>query len=165
MPISDDVRLGEGVSIPQPSLINLYGCTIGAETKIGPFVEIGRGASVGTRCKIGSHSYVCDGVTIEDRVFIGHGVMFTNDNLPRATVKGELQTTADWELLETRVRSGASIGNGCTILPGVTIGPEAMVGAGAVVTTDVPDFAIVVGNPAHVVGDVRDREKRSAASP
>lgn len=159
MPISPDVRLGEGVSIPQPSLVNLYGCMIGDESKIGPFVEIGHGASVGVRCKIGSHSYICDGVTIEDWVFVGHGVMFTNDLLPRATVNGELQGPDDWELIPTYVRKGASIGSGASILAGVTIGEGAMIGAGAVVTKDVPEFAIVVGNPARVVGDVRNRDK------
>jgi UDP-2-acetamido-3-amino-2,3-dideoxy-glucuronate N-acetyltransferase len=158
MPIAEDVVLGRDVFIPQPSLVNLYGCSIGAESKVGPFVEIGRGASVGERCKIGSHSYVCDGVRIEDRVFVGHGVMFTNDAFPRSTAPdGAMQTADDWELVETLVREGASIGSGATVLPGVTIGVEAMVGAGAVVTRDVPDFAIVVGNPARVVGDVRDR--------
>lgn len=157
MPVADDVILGEDVSIPQPSLVNLYGCSIGEGSKIGPFVEIGRGAAVGKRCKIGSHSYVCDGVTIEDWVFIGHGVMFTNDLFPRATTNGELQTEKDWQLVTTLVKKGASIGSGATILPGLAIGVEAMVGAGAVVTTDVPDYAIVVGNPARVVGDARER--------
>jgi UDP-2-acetamido-3-amino-2,3-dideoxy-glucuronate N-acetyltransferase len=157
MPISDDVILGDNVFIPHPSMVNMYGCSIGEDTKVGPFVEIGRGVSVGARCKIGSHSYVCDGVVIEDGVFVGHGVMFTNDRFPRATTDGVLQTADDWKIESTIVRSGASIGSGATILPGLTIGAEAMIGAGAVVTRDVPDYAIVVGNPARVVGDARGR--------
>ena len=159
MPIADSVVLGDNVTIPHPQLVNLYGCTIGSESRIGPFVEIGRDSSVGRRCKIGSHTYVCDGITIEDNVFVGHGVMFTNDDFPRATTDGELQTEADWVCLPTLVRKGASIGSGATILPGLTIGLDAMVGGGAVVTKDVPDHAIVVGCPARVVGDVRDRGK------
>jgi UDP-2-acetamido-3-amino-2,3-dideoxy-glucuronate N-acetyltransferase len=158
VPISDDVILGEGVSIPHPGLVNLYGCSIGAESKVGPFVEISRGVAVGKRCKISSHSFLCEGVTVEDNVFVGHGVMFTNDMFPRATTRGELQQDGDWEMLPTLVRSGASIGSGATVLCGLTIGVEAMVGAGAVVTQDVPDYAIVVGCPARVVGDVRQRE-------
>src|SRR5690349_541168 len=134
MPISADVRLGTGVKIAQPDLVNLYGCTIGDETKIGAFVEIQKNATVGRRCKISSHSFVCEGVAIEDEVFIGHGVVFTNDRYPRATVEGRLQTEADWECLRTRVCRGASIGSGATILPNLTIGERAIVGAGAVVT-------------------------------
>jgi UDP-2-acetamido-3-amino-2,3-dideoxy-glucuronate N-acetyltransferase len=157
MPVAGDVSLGADVLIPQPDLVNLYGCTIGRETRIGPFVEIQREVIVGERCKISSHSFVCTGVIIEDEVFIGHGVMFTNDRYPRAANHdGSPQAPGDWPLLPTRVRRGASIGTNATVLPGVTIGAFAMVGAGAVVTGDVPDYAIVAGVPARVVGDVRE---------
>lgn len=151
MPISSDVRLGEGVLIPQPELVNLYGCTIGDETKIGTFVEVQRNAVVGRRCKISSHSFICEGVTLEDEVFVGHGVVFTNDAYPRATAGGRLQTSADWRVIPTLVRRGASIGSGAVILCGVTIGEEAMVGAGAVVTRDVPAHVVVAGSPARVL--------------
>ena len=158
MPIANDVVLGDGVKIFQPSLVNLYGCQIGKETKIGAFVEIQKGALIGARCKISSHTFVCEGVTIEDEVFVGHGVVFTNDRYPRATnTDGSLQTDADWAVEPTRVKRGASIGSNATIIPGVTIGEGALIGAGAVVTADVADFAIVVGVPARVVGDVRER--------
>jgi UDP-2-acetamido-3-amino-2,3-dideoxy-glucuronate N-acetyltransferase len=151
--IAPSVELGENVSIPQPQLVNLYGCRIGSNTRIGAFVEIQRGADIGAHCKISSHSFVCDGVTIEDGVFIGHGVMFTNDLYPRAVnADGSLQTEADWTLVRTRVCRHASIGSNATILAGVTIGEGALVGAGAVVTKDVPAHAIVVGVPAAVVG-------------
>lgn len=144
------------MKIFQPTLVNLYGCTIGADTKVGAFVEIQKNAVIGARCKISSHSFVCEGVTIEDGVFVGHGVMFTNDRYPRSTnPDGSLQTEADWVVVPTRVRRGASIGTGATILPGLTIGEGAMVGAGAVVTKDVPDYAVVAGVPARVVGDAR----------
>lgn len=158
MPIADDVQLADGVQIFQPDLVNLYGCVIGCETKIGPFVEIQRGVTVGERCKISSHSFICEGVSIEYEVFVGHGVMFCNDRFPRATnADGTLQTGDDWELVETHVKRRASIGTNATILAGVTIGEQAMVGAGAVVTHNVPDYAIVRGVPARVVGDVRER--------
>jgi acetyltransferase-like isoleucine patch superfamily enzyme len=157
MPISDTVRCGTNVTIPQPALVNLYRCTIGDETKIGAFVEIQKNAVVGARCKISSHSFICEGVVLDDEVFVGHGVMFTNDRHPRATAAdGSLQSEADWTCEPTRVLRGASIGTNATILPGVTIGEQAMVGAGAVVTRDVPDYAIAVGVPARVVGDVRE---------
>ena len=153
--IAPSVELGENVSIPQPQLVNLYGCRIGSNTRIGAFVEIQRGAAIGEHCKISSHSFVCDGVTIEDGVFIGHGVMFTNDLYPRAVnADGSLQTEADWTLVRTRVCRHASIGSNATILAGVTIGEGALVGAGAVVTKDVPPHAIVVGVPAAVVGTI-----------
>lgn len=156
MPIADTVQLGANVKIFQPALVNLYGCTIGADTKIGAFVEIQKNAVIGARCKISSHTFICEGVTIEDEVFVGHGVMFTNDRLPRATnPDGSLQTEADWSVEPTRVRRGASLGSNVTVLAGVTIGERAVVGAGAVVTRDVPNFAVVAGVPARVMGDVR----------
>jgi len=161
MPIASDVLLGEGVRIFQPELVNLYGCTIGAETKIGAFVEIQKNASVGARCKISSHTFICEGVTIEDEVFIGHGVMFINDIYPRAINEdGSLQTDADWRVVETRVKRGASVGSNATILAGITIGAHALVGAGAVVTRDVPDYSIVAGVPARVTGDTRTRSQK-----
>lgn len=151
--IADDVTLGQNVLIPNKDLVNLYGCAIGDGTKVGSFVEVQRGAVVGRNCKVSSHSFICEGVTIEDGVFVGHGVMFTNDLYPRAvTGSGELQGNDDWELVETRVRSRASIGSNATIVAGITIGENALIGAGAVVTRDVPDNAIVAGVPAKIVG-------------
>lgn len=156
--IKDDVQLGEGVSVYHPNLVNLYGCSIGSESKIGSFVEIQKGASVGSRCKISSHTFICEGVDIGDGVFIGHGVMFTNDVYPKAVdPSGNLQTEADWKLIRTQVKNLASIGSNATILCGITIGEGALVGAGAVVTKDVPDYAIVSGVPARIVGDVRTK--------
>jgi acetyltransferase-like isoleucine patch superfamily enzyme len=156
--IAADVQLGTGVVIHHPELVNLYGCTIGDETRVGPFVEIQAGAAIGRRCKISSHTFVCTGTTIEDEVFVGHGVMFTNDRFPRATnAGGELQGAGEWELLATLVRRGASIGSNATIMGGVTIGEGAMVGAGAVVTRDVPDGEIVAGVPARRLGNVPGR--------
>jgi UDP-2-acetamido-3-amino-2,3-dideoxy-glucuronate N-acetyltransferase len=149
--IAADVVLGEGVRIFQPDLVNLYGCAIGEETKIGAFVEIQKGATVGARCKISSHSFICEGVAIEDEVFVGHGVMFINDPRPRATLGGRLSTDDDWQVVPTRVKRGASIGTGAIILCGVTIGEDAMVGAGAVVTRDVADGETVIGVPARVL--------------
>jgi UDP-2-acetamido-3-amino-2,3-dideoxy-glucuronate N-acetyltransferase len=155
--IAEDVRLGAQVSIPQPSLVNLYGCSVGDNTRIGAFVEIQRGASIGARCKISSHTFVCAGVTIEEGVFVGHGVMFTNDLFPRAVNRdGTLQSERDWRLVETRVERFASIGSNATILAGVTIGRGALVGAGAVVTKDVPPGAIVAGVPARVINTIDD---------
>jgi acetyltransferase-like isoleucine patch superfamily enzyme len=151
MPISADVTIGEDVVIFHRDLVNLYGCRIGAGTKIGAFVEIQKGADVGQRCKISSHTFVCEGVTIEDEVFVGHGVMFINDPYPRATAGGRLQTEADWAVVPTRVCRGASIGSGAAILCGVTIGADALVGAGAVVTKDVPAGATVAGVPARLL--------------
>jgi acetyltransferase-like isoleucine patch superfamily enzyme len=150
--IADSVTLGQNVSIPQPQLVNLYGCSVGDGSRIGPFVEIQRGAAIGRRCKVSSHTFICEGVSIEDGVFIGHGVVFTNDLYPRATTAdGSLQTDADWQLVETRVRAGASIGSNATILAGVTIGEGAIVGAGAVVTKDVAPYTIVAGVPARII--------------
>lgn len=158
MPVTDSVTLGENVKIFHPSLVNLYGCTVGADTKIGAFVEIQKNASIGARCKISSHTFVCEGVVIEDEVFIGHGVMFTNDRFPRATnVDGSLQSEADWAVEKTIVKRGASIGSNATVICGITIGTGALVGAGAVVNRNVPDYAIVAGVPAKVIGDTRKR--------
>ena len=147
--IASDVKLGRDVKLSQ--YINLYGCEIGNETKIGPFVEIQKNACIGERCKISSHTFICEGVTLEDGVFVGHGVTFTNDPYPRATtVEGELQTEKDWKVGPTLVKRGASIGSGATILSNLTIGENAIVGAGSVVTRDVPAHAILFGNPAKV---------------
>lgn len=156
MPIASSVILGRDVVVFHESLVNMYDCRIGDESRIGAFVEIQRGAVVGSRCKISSHTFICEGVEIEDEVFVGHGVMFTNDRYPRATTEtGELQSDVDWEVLRTRVGRRASIGSNATILPNLTIGEGALVGAGAVVTRDVPPFAIVSGSPARVIGDTR----------
>ena len=144
--IAPSVRLGRDVKLSR--FINLYGCEIGDETKIGAFVEIQKNASVGRRCKISSHTFVCEGVTIEDNVFVGHGVTFINDSYPRATTGGELQTEKDWRVETTVVKRGASIGSGATILANVVIGENAIVGAGSVVTRNVPANTIVAGNPA-----------------
>ena len=148
--VAPDVKLGTGVKLSK--FINLYGCEIGDETKIGAFVEIQKNASVGRRCKISSHTFICEGVLIEDNVFIGHGVMFINDLYPRATTaNGGLQTEADWKVERTVIKKGASIGSGATILANTTIGENAIVGAGAVVTKDVPANTIVAGNPAKIL--------------
>ena len=156
MPVTETVKLGQNVRIFHPSLVNLYGCSVGDDTRIGSFVEIQKNAAVGARCKISSHTFICEGVTIEDEVFVGHGVMFTNDLYPRAAnPDGSPQSEADWKVVPTLVRRTASIGSGATIIAGVTIGIGALVGAGAVVTKNVPDFAVVAGIPARVVGDTR----------
>jgi acetyltransferase-like isoleucine patch superfamily enzyme len=148
--IAPDVRLGKGVKLSK--FINLYGCEIGEGSKIGAFVEIQKNARIGRNCKISSHTFVCEGVTIEDNVFVGHGVVFINDTYPRATTpEGELQSEADWKVETTVVKKGASIGSGSTILSQVVIGEKALVGAGSVVTKDVPAGAIVVGSPARVL--------------
>lgn len=153
MPVSDNVEMGEDVTIFQPDLVNLYGCRIGAQTRVGAFVEVQKGAQIGQRCKISSHTFICEGVTIEDEVFIGHGVMFTNDRRPQATNEdGSLQTDEDWLLEPTVVRRRASIGSHATLLCGITVGEGALIGAGAMVTRDVPDRAVVVGVPARVIG-------------
>jgi acetyltransferase-like isoleucine patch superfamily enzyme len=151
--IAPDVKLGRDVKLSK--FINLYGCEVGDETKIGTFVEIQKNASVGKRCKISSHTFICEGVTIEDNVFIGHGVMFINDSYPRATAAdGNLQTEADWKVERTVIKRGASIGSGATILSNITIGENAIVGAGSVVTKDVPPNSIVAGNPAKFMRSV-----------
>jgi acetyltransferase-like isoleucine patch superfamily enzyme len=148
--ISEDVKLGTNVKLSK--FINLYGCTIGDGTKIGAFVEIQKNASVGSNCKISSHTFICEGVTIEDNVFVGHNVSFINDTYPRATTgDGRLQTEADWKVEPTLIRKGASIGTGSTILANVTVGENAIIGAGSVVTKDVPANAIVAGNPARIL--------------
>lgn len=148
--VADDVVLGEGASVV--AFVNLYGCRIGDDTKVGPFVEIQAGATIGARCKVSSHTFICEGVTVEDEVFIGHHVCFTNDRLPRATTEGgRVQTPDDWHVLPTRVCRRASIGSGAVILPGVVIGEEALIGAGAVVTHDVPARTVVAGVPARVL--------------
>src|SRR5436309_4764066 len=148
--IAPDVRLGQNVKLAR--FINLYGCTIGDNTKIGAFVEIQKNAVIGKNCKISSHTFICEGVTIEDNVFIGHGVMFINDSYPRATAAhGNLQTEADWKVERTVIKRGASVGSGATILSSITIGENAIVGAGSVVTKDIPPNSIVAGNPARVL--------------
>mgnify|MGYP003678213738 CR=1 FL=1 len=156
MPISDTVKLFGDVTIHHPALVNLYGCQVGDGSRIGAFVEIQKGATVGEKCKISSHTFICEGVTIEDEVFVGHGVMFTNDRFPRATnPDGSAQSDEDWTLEFTQVKRRASIGSNATIMCGITIGEGALIAAGAVVTKNVPDYAIVAGVPAKVVGDVR----------
>ena len=155
--VAASVVLEDGVVIHHPDLVNLYGCRIGTGSRIGTFVEIQRNAVVGRRCKISSHSFICEGVTVEDGVFVGHGVMFTNDLHPRAVnPDGSLQGDADWAVVPTLVKEGASIGSHATILAGVTIGRFALVGAGAVVTRDVADYTVVAGVPARTVGRVKD---------
>jgi acetyltransferase-like isoleucine patch superfamily enzyme len=150
--ITPDVKLGKGVKLSK--FINLYGCEIGDDTKIGAFVEIQKNATVGKCCKISSHTFICEGVTVEDDVFIGHGVTFINDSYPRATTDGKLQTEADWKVERTVVKKGASIGSGATILSNTCIGENAIVGAGSVVTRDVPANTIVAGNPARVLRQI-----------
>ena len=162
--IAQTVVLGKNVKIPQPDLVNLYGCSVGDNTKIGAFVEVQAGASIGANCKISSHSFICDGVVIEDGVFVGHGVKFINDIYPRAVnADGSLQDQSDWKVIPTRIRRGASLGTNCTIMGGITVGEGALVGAGAVVTRDVADHAIVAGVPARVVGNARTRTQPATA--
>jgi acetyltransferase-like isoleucine patch superfamily enzyme len=157
--IAEDVRLGENVRLSK--FINLYGCEIGDETKIGAFVEIQKNASIGKRCKISSHTFICEGVTIEDNVFVGHGVTFVNDSYPRATsAGGSLQTEDDWKVEFTVIRRGASIGSGATILSNISIGENAIVGAGSVVTKDVPPNTVVAGNPARILRYIEQSVER-----
>ena len=158
--IAKDVVLDDGVVIHHPDLVNLYGCVIRKGSRVGTFVEIQKGVSIGCNVKISSHTFIWEGVEIEDGVFVGHGVMFINDIYPKAvTEEGVLQTESDWQVIRTRVKTRASLGSNATILGGITIGKEALVGAGAVVNRDVPDYAIVAGVPAKIIGDVRDREQ------
>ena len=155
--IADDVHLGENVKLSK--FINLYGCEIGANTKIGAFVEIQKNAVVGENCKISSHTFICEGVTIEDNVFVGHGVTFINDIYPRSTSSdGSLQTETDWMVIPTLVKKGASIGSGASILAGITIGENAIIGAGSVVTKDVPSDVIIAGNPAKIIRALTDEK-------
>lgn len=162
MPIAENVVFEDGALVFHSDLVNLYGCKIGRQTRIGTFVEIQSDVRIGARCKIQSHSFICSGVVIEDEVFVGHGVMFTNDRYPTATTaEGVLQSADDWTCLPTLVCSGASIGSNATILPNLIIGKKAMVAAGAVVTKNVPEYAIVAGNPARVIGSTRDRSEGS----
>jgi UDP-2-acetamido-3-amino-2,3-dideoxy-glucuronate N-acetyltransferase len=159
MPIKD-VKLGKNVRIVDDALVNLYGCSIGDDSRIGPFVEIQCDATIGSRCKISSHTFICEGVIIQDEVFVGHGVMFTNDRYPHATNDdGTMQSTADWTVEITQVGRRASIGSNVTVLSGISIGEGALIGAGAVLTKDVPAFAIAAGVPAQVIGDVRRLRK------
>jgi acetyltransferase-like isoleucine patch superfamily enzyme len=161
MCIAPDVRLGENVRLS--SFINLYGCTIGDNVKIGAFVEIQKNVCIGNNCKISSHTFICEGVTVEDNVFIGHGVTFINDLYPRATVHGRLQTAEDWHVESTLIKKGASIGSGSTILAKVTIGENAIVGAGSMVTNDVPANVVVAGNPAHRIRTLETAAHTDAA--
>ncbi len=161
--ISHDVILGRDVKLSK--FINLYGCTIGDNTKIGAFVEVQKNAWIGKRCKISSHTFICEGVVIEDEVFVGHGVTFINDTYPRASVMGRLQTEEDWTVEPTLVKKGASIGSGATILANVTIGENAIVGAGSVVTSDVPPNTIVAGNPARPLHRIDETRRRVANAP
>jgi acetyltransferase-like isoleucine patch superfamily enzyme len=164
MPIAKDVQIGRDVRIFHPDLVNLYGCVVGDETRIGAFVEIQAGAKIGARCKISSHAFICEGVAIEDEVFIGHGVMFTNDRFPRATADdGRLQGPADWKVEATRVGHRASIGSNATILCGLSIGEGATVGAGSVVTRDVPPWTVVAGVPARLLGSEAEAGKTPEA--
>ncbi len=151
--VASDVKLGKNVQIRD--FVNLYGCEIGDNTKIGTFVEIQKGASIGRNCKISSHTFICEGVRVEDDVFVGHNVTFINDNYPHATTeKGSLQTDEDWQCIPTLVKRGASVGSSATLLAGVTVGEKAIVGAGSVITKDVPNHTVVVGNPARVIREV-----------
>ena len=154
--ITKDVKLGENVKIFQPDLVNLYGCEIGKNTKVGSFVEIQKNAKIGNNCKISSHTFICEGVTIEDDVFVGHNVSFINDKYPRATTSGQLQTEADWKVIPTTVKKGASIGTSSTILCGITIGENAIVGAGSVVTKDVPANTVVAGVPTRIIRSLKN---------
>ena len=161
--IASDVKLGRNVRIS--GFVNLYGCEIGDETKIGAFVEVQKGAKIGPRCKISSHTFICEGVTIEEGVFVGHNVTFINDRYPRATTaNGQLKTETDWHCERTFIKRGASIGSGATLLGGITVGKNAIVGAGSVVTRDVPTNAIVAGNPAETLNRTKKKKSRQRAS-
>ena len=159
MPISENCNIHFSVKIHHPDLVNIYDCKIESESTIGPFVEIQKNVLIGCKCKISSHSFICEGVTIEDGVFIGHGVIFINDIYPRSiTNEGNLQSEDDWDLIRTTVKKGSSIGSNATIMAGVIIGEKSIVGAGSVVVKDVPDFSIVAGVPAKVTGDIRNKK-------
>ena len=159
MPISENCNIHFTVTIHHPDLVNIYDCKIESKSTIGPFVEIQKDVLIGSKCKISSHSFICEGVTIEDGVFIGHGVMFINDVYPRSiTNEGKLQSEEDWDVIRTTVKKESSIGSNATIMAGVNIGKKSIVGAGAVVVKDVPDFSIVAGVPAKVIGDVRNKK-------
>ena len=160
MPISSSCKLGESVKIHHPDLVNIYGCIIGDDTHIGPFVEIQKNVVVGKKCKISSHSFICEGVEIEDGVFVGHGVVFINDKYPTSTNEdGKMKTEEDWQLENTLVKEGASIGSNATIMGGITIGKNSLIGAGAIITKEVPDFKIVVGNNNKSIGDTRNMNR------
>jgi acetyltransferase-like isoleucine patch superfamily enzyme len=158
--IAADVKLGRDVRIFE--FVNLYGCSIGDHSKIGAFVEIQKNATIGRNCKISSHTFICEGVTIEDNVFVGHNVSFINDKFPRATSAGRLQTEADWTVEPTLVREGASIGTSCTILSNVTIGCNAIIGAGSVVTRDIPDNVVAAGNPCRILRSLNEKEAKGS---
>lgn len=161
MPIAQSVKMGEGVRVFYPDLVNMYNCSLGAQTTVGPFVEVQGGVEIGASCKISSHTFICEGVVIEDEVFIGHGVMFINDIYPRAAGDdGQPLKGGQWEMVATRIGKRVSIGSNATIMGGITIGEGALVGAGAVVTKDVPAYAIVAGNPARIKGDVREKRQK-----
>ena len=161
MPILTSCKLGDSVKIYHPDLVNIYGCIIGDDTHIGPFVEIQKNVVVGKKCKISSHSFICEGVEIEDEVFVGHGVVFINDKYPTSTNEdGKMRTDEDWQLENTLVKEGASIGSNATIMGGITIGKNSLIGAGAVITKDVPDFKIVVGNNNKSIGDTRNMNRK-----
>ncbi len=160
MPISNSCKIAESVLIYHGELVNLYGCTIGEYTQVGPFVEIQKNAIIGKKCKISSHSFICEGVEIEDNVFIGHGVVFINDLFPSAVSEsGNMKNESDWELVKTKIKKGASIGSNATIMGGITIGTMALIGAGAVITKNIPDYKIVIGNENKIIGDVRNKDK------
>ena len=157
MPISSSCKLGNSVRIDHVDLVNLYGCTIRDETRIGPFVEIQKNVIIGKKCKISSHSFICEGVEIKDEVFVGHGVVFINDKYPiSTTAEGKMQTGDDWQLVKTLVKQGASIGSNATVMGGITIGKNSLIGAGSVITKDVPDYKIVVGHNNDIIGDTRN---------
>jgi len=161
MPISSSCKLAKSVKIYHPDLVNIYGCIIGDDVHIGPFVEIQKNVVVGKKCKITSHSFICEGVEIEDQVFVGHGVVFINDKYPTSTTaEGKMQTEEDWQLMKTLVKKGASIGSNATIMGGITIGKNSLIGAGSVITKDVPDYKIIVGYNNNIIGDTRNMKRK-----
>ena len=165
MPISSSCKLAKSVKIYHPDLVNIYGCIIGDDVHIGPFVEIQKNVVVGKKCKITSHSFICEGVEIEDQVFVGHGVVFINDKYPTSTTaEGKMQTEEDWQLMKTLVKKGASIGSNATIMGGITIGKNSLIGAGSVITKDVPDYKIIVGYNNNIIGDTRNMNRKRKRS-